>query len=222
MRMTVSCAARSNGHVSAPWELPHPWGNRLTVNFPPPSTHPDARIALAQQTMSRIRSSEQDGSLVCFTDGSERVLRGVRRVGAGYSIVQHGQEIKSKSLGLGRKSNVYDAEMWALASAAYAASRLASTHAPPALLFFTDNVAAAQMISDLSRHAAQGASIIFRKAVDVSSLTIPPPRSRSTGSKVTLGLRVTSVPTSWQYKAALPRLPLSSTTPSPGLARDPN
>jgi hypothetical protein len=56
--------------------------------------------------------------------------------------------------------------MWALASAAHAANSLASTHAPPALLFFTDNVAAAQMISDLSRHAAQSASIVFRKAVD--------------------------------------------------------
>ncbi|KAG8790760.1 hypothetical protein FRC12_011122, partial [Ceratobasidium sp. 428] len=56
--------------------------------------------------------------------------------------------------------------MWALAVAAHAANNLSSSSRPPALVFLTDNIAAAQTIFSLSRHPAQGASIIFRKAVD--------------------------------------------------------
>ncbi|QRW08697.1 muscle M-line assembly protein unc-89 [Ceratobasidium sp. AG-Ba] len=56
--------------------------------------------------------------------------------------------------------------MWALALAAQAANIMASSRRPPTLIFITDNIAAAQTIPTLSRHAAQGASIVFRKAVD--------------------------------------------------------
>ncbi|KAG8696018.1 hypothetical protein FRC09_008793 [Ceratobasidium sp. 395] len=153
-------------YLSPPWERPHPWGNRLVAHFPSSSASRDARNAHIQQTKARIRSAEQDGSLVCFTDGSERIQAGIRRVGAGLHITQNGQELKSQSIGLGRKATVFDAEMWALAVAARAANNLSSSSRPPALVFLTDNIAAAQTIFSLSRHPAQGASIIFRKVVD--------------------------------------------------------
>ncbi|QRV97317.1 muscle M-line assembly protein unc-89 [Ceratobasidium sp. AG-Ba] len=153
-------------YLSPPWERPHPWGNRLVSHFPPSSASRDVRNAHIQQAKARIRSAEQDGSLVCFTDGSERIQAGIRRVGAGLHITQNGQVLKSQSIGLGRKSSVFNAEMWALAVAAHTANTLSATHRPPTLIFFTDSISAAQTISSLSRHAAQGASIIFRKAVD--------------------------------------------------------
>ncbi|QRV78088.1 muscle M-line assembly protein unc-89 [Ceratobasidium sp. AG-Ba] len=126
----------------------------------------EVRNAHIQQAKARIRSAEQDGSLLCFTDESERIQAGIRRVGAGLHITHNGRELKSQSVGLGRKSTVFDAEMWALAIAAHTANNFSSVSRPPALVFCTDNIAAAQTIFSLSRHAAQGASIIFRKAVD--------------------------------------------------------
>ncbi|QRW07801.1 Reverse transcriptase (RNA-dependent DNA polymerase) [Ceratobasidium sp. AG-Ba] len=142
-------------YLSPPWEQPHPWGNRLVACFPSSSASRDVRNAHIQQAKARICSAEQDGSLVCFTNGSERIQSGIRRVGAGLHITQNGQELK----------NLSDL------------AEHPRSLTPKSLVFFTDNIAAAQTIYSLSRHAAQGASIIFCKAVD-DFLT------RNPGSKV--------------------------------------
>jgi len=64
------------------------------------------------------------------------------------------------------RADVYDAEMTGLALAAQAAVDIAHTHNTNRILFFADNIAAVQTISDLRPHPAQAASITFRSAID--------------------------------------------------------
>ncbi|QRV77237.1 extracellular metalloproteinase MEP [Ceratobasidium sp. AG-Ba] len=73
-------------------------------------------------------------------------------------------------LSLGPRTDVYDAEMMALAISTKRGAHLVNnpTRQNPVrhVIFSSDNMAAVQNMTRLSRHTAQGASIIFRRAVD--------------------------------------------------------
>jgi hypothetical protein len=68
-------------------------------------------------------------------------------------------------MSLGPRSDVFDAEMAALAIAAKRVESLV-TPTTPTVLFFADNQAAVQQIVNLKPHAAQAHSILFRKSID--------------------------------------------------------
>ncbi|KAG9103193.1 hypothetical protein FRC07_010066, partial [Ceratobasidium sp. 392] len=70
--------------------------------------------------------------------------------------------------GLGPRSDIYDAEMVALAIAARKVSNIVSRSqiAPTSIIFSSDNQAAVRSISNLKPHPAQSSSILFRKAID--------------------------------------------------------
>lgn len=71
--------------------------------------------------------------------------------------------------GLGPRSEVFDAEMLALALAAKDARTIIDdpeSHPTVHIRFLSDNLAAVRSITSLDKHAAQYASILFREAVD--------------------------------------------------------
>jgi ribonuclease HI len=88
------------------------------------------------------------------------------RDGAGYCIFHNNQEISSRNIGLGPRADIFDAEMLGLALGATESVRLARASNTRTLVFFCDNIAAVQKITDLSAHPAQAYSIILRKAID--------------------------------------------------------
>ncbi|KAG9074172.1 hypothetical protein FRC06_010886, partial [Ceratobasidium sp. 370] len=97
--------------------------------------------------------------------GSKRVTNGCRKVGVGYSIIHQNDEIIAGRRSLGPRSDIFDAEMFALALAAHQAACLENLKVKK-LVFFSDNHAAILSIVDLKPHPAQAASVIFRRAVD--------------------------------------------------------
>ncbi|QRW06896.1 Reverse transcriptase from mobile element jockey protein [Ceratobasidium sp. AG-Ba] len=155
-------------YLAAPWESPHPWLHRLKVTLPDPRGGREERNEYIAKAKNRISSAEEDGSLLCYSDGSKRITNGSRRVGAGFLIIRSGQEVSQGKLSLGPRADVFDAEMMALAiSAKRAEYMVAHSHDPPkSILFSSDNQAAVRSISSLKPHNAQCASIIFRKAID--------------------------------------------------------
>ncbi|KAG9087494.1 hypothetical protein FRC06_002515, partial [Ceratobasidium sp. 370] len=154
-------------YLDAPWERPHPFGNRIAVTCPPASCTRDERKAYVRQVQERIWVLDRTpGALACFTDGSKRIVKGCRKVGAGFCILRQGKEIRTGRQSLGPRSDIFDAEMFALALAAKQACALAAESNIPSVDFFTDNRAALTSIVNLRPHPAQAASVIFRGAVD--------------------------------------------------------
>ncbi|KAG8728338.1 hypothetical protein FRC10_005060 [Ceratobasidium sp. 414] len=153
-------------YLTTPWEHPHPWGTRLQTCLPEPgASAPEkkARITLIKRKV--VQASHAPQTMAVFTDGSKRIKKGCRKVGAGYSIVHRDTELTKGHRSLGPRSDIYNAEIFALALAATQAVRTA----PPSvekISFFSDNRAAITSILDLKPHPAQAASIIFRCAID--------------------------------------------------------
>lgn len=159
-------------YLVAPWKHPHPWDSRLIITYPPHTATKEERKAHVLLAEGRIRSSGANASIVSFTDGSKRIALGCRKVGAGVCILRDGIEIAADRLSLGPRSDVFDAEMAALAMAATRAESLV-VPTTPAVLFFADNIAAVQQIVSLKPHPAQVYSILFRKAIDQLLLAYP-------------------------------------------------
>ncbi|KAG9091012.1 hypothetical protein FRC06_000748, partial [Ceratobasidium sp. 370] len=129
-------------------------------------TRPRERKAHVAYVRAHSETSGQSGNtLAIFTDGSKRVSEGCRKVGLGYTIIHQDTEIVTGCRSLGPRSDVFDAEMFALALAAAQAIRTAP-QSVTRLSFYSDNKAAVMSITDLKPHPAHGASIIFRRAID--------------------------------------------------------
>ncbi|KAG9125840.1 hypothetical protein FRC07_005990 [Ceratobasidium sp. 392] len=146
---------------------PHPG-----IHHTPPTATREEREMHIKLARAAIDSSKAEGALACFTDGSKRLQSGCRRTGAGFVIYGRGEEVLSGRVGLGPRADVFDAEMLGLALAAQKACALAIESPIDTIKFFVDNMAAVRMIADLSPHAAQSSSIIFRKAVDLYLHTV--------------------------------------------------
>ncbi|KAG9126385.1 hypothetical protein FRC07_003632 [Ceratobasidium sp. 392] len=159
-------------YMAAPWDSPHPWGPRIKVVHPKPTATREEREMHVKRARAAIESSNVEGALACFTDGSKRIQSNCRRTGAGYVIYGRGKEVFSGRVGLGPRADVFDAEMLGLALAAQKACALAIESPIDTIRFFVDNMAAVRMIADLSPHAAQSSSIIFRKAIDLYLYTV--------------------------------------------------
>ncbi|QRV91224.1 Reverse transcriptase from mobile element jockey protein [Ceratobasidium sp. AG-Ba] len=155
-------------YLAAPWESPHPWSRRLNIAIPDPRGGSEERDKHVAEAKDRISSAEEDGSLLCYGDGSKRIINGSRRVGAGFLITRSGREVSRGKLSLGPRADVFDAEMMALAISAKRAAYMVSQSQspPPFIIFSSDNQAAVRSISSLKPHAAQAASIMFRRSID--------------------------------------------------------
>ena len=106
-------------------------------------------------------------TLLLFCDGS-RKQSGTSPKQSGYGVVGYylGKEVFSVQVGLGKRSTIYDAEMFALAHASMKASTFISDHPDIAhISFFSDNLSAIQSIFTPSVHPAQLCSLLFRKHI---------------------------------------------------------
>ncbi|CUA75631.1 Muscle M-line assembly protein unc-89 [Rhizoctonia solani] len=164
-------AERTFPYFSPPWNLHNPWGNRLKVSLPSATESREQKAESIRFISAHLSSLVSSDSLVIFSDGSRLSSNGHRRTGAGYVITRHGIEVRSVRMALGRKAEVFDAEMYALAGAASSVRTLIASNpdpnpCPPTITFCTDSRAAASSIVNLNDHAAQLASIIFRRHID--------------------------------------------------------
>ncbi|KAF8692069.1 Reverse transcriptase (RNA-dependent DNA polymerase), partial [Rhizoctonia solani] len=153
-------------YLVPPWEAPHSWGNQLKSYPPPKLLSRDSRKEFAEKLRRRISALTTNKSIVCFTDGSKRVVNGFRQVGIGFTIQHHGVEIDHNSANLGPRFKVFDAEMLALALALKSAASQARRLNSHSIILFADNQAAVSLITSLDKHPGQFASIAFREAAD--------------------------------------------------------
>lgn len=161
-------------YLEAPWGLPHPFGNRISTLYPSSSlvTSSDAQarkqyVAVAREHISALNLVQD--ALLCYTDGSLRHSVGGRKVGSAYLIERKGREVSTGMRGLGPRSEVFDAEMLALALAADNARTIVDDPESPHtshVRFLSDNLAAVSSIVSLGTHPSQYASLLFREAVD--------------------------------------------------------
>jgi ribonuclease HI len=163
---------KTNKYAKPPWEPLNPWGERLVLNIDPGllgvKRGTDSHKANIKAAIARNAELAQSDALLCYTDGSLRVTRGARRVGAAFTVQQRGVDVKIGRFGLGPRSEVFDAEMLGLLLGANAIRDIInSSPAPPLhVRFYCDNISACRAILDKRPHPAQYASVLFRKAVD--------------------------------------------------------
>ncbi len=113
--------------------------------------------------------------LLVYTDGSQRDIRGKRRVGAGIAGFRDGTRAFELSMGLGEKAEVYDGEMAALAMGATKATHHAKEDGEVKHLhFFADNTSAIEAIFDPTPRTGQTYAIISTAVFGNSSTAIPP------------------------------------------------
>ena len=138
---------------------------RTPENNSPPSRglSKEAKNDYVEAVQDRISTlTSVPNSLVIFTDGSRRRVQDHRRTGAGYVAYTLGREVRSGQWGMGRRAEVYDAEMLALAGAAMFAADYVRSHAGiSSIIFFSDNQAVSS-ITNTTNHPAQYMSILFR------------------------------------------------------------
>ncbi|KAF8760880.1 Reverse transcriptase (RNA-dependent DNA polymerase) [Rhizoctonia solani] len=151
------------GHKRHPPRRP----NGRLGHYPPPKLLScDSRKEFAEKLRRRISALTTDESIVCFTDGSKRVVNGFCRVGIGFTIQHHGVEIDHNSANLGPRFEVFNAKMLALALALKSAASQARRLNSHSIILFADNQAAVSLITSLDKHPGQFASIAFREAAN--------------------------------------------------------
>ncbi|KAF8757129.1 Reverse transcriptase (RNA-dependent DNA polymerase) [Rhizoctonia solani] len=203
-------------YLVPPWEAPHSWGNRLKSYPPPKLLSRDSRKEFAEKLRRRISALTTDESIVCFTNGSKRVVNGFCRVGIGFTIQHHGVEINHNSANLGPRFEVFNAKMLALALALKSAASQARRLNSHSIILFADNQAAVSLITSLDKHPGQFASIAFRKAADKFLHKAPENRIKVCWVPGHNGIEGTNGQTDLQTKGALNPQSLSSTDRSHG------
>ena len=109
-------------------------------------------------------AEERENKLVVAMDGSRRRTRGVKRMGAGVVVKGREQVIWQGAWGLGRKSNNYDRESFALVTGMEIANHLSNNDANVKTLSFYSNSKSA--IANITHtHTSQQISIHFLKWV---------------------------------------------------------
>ncbi|KAJ1308145.1 hypothetical protein OPQ81_003863 [Rhizoctonia solani] len=169
-------AERTFPYFSPPWDQHHPWGDRLKVSLPSTIMSREQKMEFIHSTSAHVSSLAASDSLVIFSDGSRLSSNGHRRTGAGYFITRRGVEVRSVRMALGKKAEVFDAEMYALSRAASSVQTLITSDpnfSPLTITFCTDSCAAASSIVSLNDHTAQLASIIFWRHIDYLLSQLP-------------------------------------------------
>ena len=130
-----------------------------------PTSDPDSRrVIVASINRRLIRSSATDLSFFC--DGSrKRCGEGKKRSGLGVVIYRGNTIQDSISVGLGRRSSVFDAEMFALALSAKRALELVSSGDVTSISFYSDSASALRLITSTNVHPSQVASFLFVRRV---------------------------------------------------------
>jgi ribonuclease HI len=145
------------------------WGDRLLISKSPPAEGADGKKIRKKEIEELMEQSRVDDSVaVCFTDGS-RHSRNARkkRTGAAYSILYGGEEVAKGAYGLGKRSNVYDAELCALAGTAGRLRQVVCAHPDiRRVVIFADSSSAIGGIVDPRPHPGQQFSLLFRSHVD--------------------------------------------------------
>ncbi|KAF8750080.1 hypothetical protein RHS01_09518 [Rhizoctonia solani] len=160
-------------YLVPPWEAPHSWGNCLKSYPPPKHLSRNSRKEFAKKLRRQITALTTNKSVVCFTNGSKRVVNGCCRVGIGFTIQHHGVEINHNLANLGPRFKVFDAKMLALALALKTAASQARRLNSHSIILFADNQAAVSLITSLDKDPGQFASIAFRKAANKFLTKLP-------------------------------------------------
>ena len=103
--------------------------------------------------------------LLIYTDGAQRCINGANQTGAGFSIIHNNREIRSATLPMGKRAEVFDAEMLAIAAASLQIQdiRNSSANNIKHVHIFTDNVSALQAIHSPVPGPAQTHTLAFRE-----------------------------------------------------------
>jgi hypothetical protein len=109
---------RLQPYTVAPWEIRNPWGHRLRFDASVPATKEGKRERVKIVKDMCSRAARDPKRIIVFTDGSRHAPKSHKRTGAAFAIYYGGEVVASGKLGLGRRANVYDGEMAALAAAA--------------------------------------------------------------------------------------------------------
>lgn len=144
----------------APWDADLVSHDRISSNGPPPK---DSRADYEEEVTREIKEAEgREDVLVVATDGSRRRTRGAKRTGAGV-VVKRGKVVIWKGAwGLGRRSNTYDGESFALAAGMAIAKQIADNdNAISGITIVSDSAAAISNITRTHTHPSQQLSILF-------------------------------------------------------------
>ena len=139
---------------------------RLSIISTPCS--PDETLALKNEPNRQLHTSgNRPRTLLVYSDGSRmRNDGGKKRTGYGIMGYYMGREVFTRSVGLGPRATVYDAELFALAHASSKASAfvLDKPHIGE-VFFYSDSSSALSSAFDPSTHPRQRCSLLFRKNV---------------------------------------------------------
>ncbi len=149
--------------LAAPWRrTERDYGDRLIIC----GTNGQSKDEAAHQHNSDIRRLQTRDHLLVYTDGSQRDIRGKRRVGAGIVGFRDGTAAFELNMGLGEKAEVYDGEMAAPAMGATKATNHAKEDGDVKHLhFFADNTSAIEAIFDPTPRTGQTYAIVFHRRI---------------------------------------------------------
>jgi ribonuclease HI len=128
----------------------------------------EARPAYSASLNRELISSRHDPTLLLvYSDGSRwKPAGGGEKSGYGVVIYHCAVPIASFSIGLGRYSTVFDAEMFALAHASSKVKKILDAHTViNRVKFYSDSTSSLKVIFEPSAHPAQQCSLLFRSNI---------------------------------------------------------
>jgi ribonuclease HI len=165
-QLTTEGVEQINRLPEPPW---HRVDERVTIKIPPNEAGKTMKKRWAQQHKKRMRSLEENGDMIVYTDGSLYHIRGTRHTGAATLGFQRGEAIFQEAWALGNKVEVYDAEMDGLARGAELAREWlharGNGHGAKRIWFFADNTGAIQRIYKATPGYDQEQSWRFRTTI---------------------------------------------------------
>ena len=172
----------------APWQTPLNKHPRVTTILPPPKQQREEYENEIKQLLTNLPNNRD--TLVISTDGSRRRvntrqlqgntpqppqqqynplptrrrIRGPKRTGAGVNAKVGDTTVFERSYGVGRRTNVYDGETFALlAGMLLAADYCKGNENIKNILFLSDSASALDNITSVKAHPTQPFSILFSK-----------------------------------------------------------
>ena len=150
-----------------------PWHVTATSLSPRLSIKPDpcdieARPAYSASLNRELISSKHDPTLLLvYSDGSRwKPAGGGEKSGYGVVIYHCAVPIASFSIGLGHRSTVFDAEMFALAHASSKVKKILDAHTIIShVKFYSDSTSSLKVIFEPYAHPAQQCSLLFRSNI---------------------------------------------------------
>jgi ribonuclease HI len=151
-----------NPLYNKPWDMGTQRHPRILTITPPPK---DAREEYNNNISHQITNQQSsENTIVISTDGSRRKIKGKKQTGAGVLIKLGNRTLHKVSLGVGRKTNVYDGESIALlAGMRLAIDACKDNPQIQNLHFYSDSVSAITNITRTHAHPSQTTSIAFSK-----------------------------------------------------------